>query len=74
LKLKEANISNLFAGETIKLGKLKSSTSVNQFIVVVILDTKTALALLAILSSNYLKQAQFNAVDYQIDKSGPGGI
>jgi hypothetical protein len=61
LKLKEANISNLFAGETIKLGKLKSSTSVNQFIVVVILDTKTALALLAILSSNYLKQAQFNA-------------
>jgi hypothetical protein len=38
------------------------------------LDTKTALALLAILSSNYLKQAQFNAVDYQIDKSGPGGI
>lgn len=36
--------------------------SVNQFLVVVILDTKTALALLMDLSDNCLKQAQFNAV------------
>jgi hypothetical protein len=34
----------------------------------------TALALLLVLSDNYSKRVQFNAVVNQIDKNGPGGI
>ena len=34
----------------------------------------TILTLLLNLSNNILKQAQFNAAFYQIDKNGPGGI